>query len=557
MRDVHVSQNEEQKVASIAEKKDVFFRAFNKIPYNLIMKEIDNTLSDEYKRELHEICDLYSIYKLGNDFVTEGTNGDYIPAKLLFKMAASLVNKQARFLFSEEPDMGVVQKGEADDITDEDKRNLIVLNDLISTVLDKNMFPNILLKAAKDCFIGKRVACLINFNEDDGITIEFLNSLQFLYETKLGNPSIITKFVCFIIVVDSASLVDKRIFKKKYELDLDTNSVFLEEALYDGTGELVETITERVAIKIDFIPAVIFINDGLTGEIKGESEIEYLKDFEMWYSKLGNADFDAQRKSMNPTKYVVDMEGNSTRNLSTSPGALWDLGSDQNLDEAHTMVGMLEPKMSYSDALKITLDRIKTAAYEQVDMPNITNDALSGVITTGKALKAIYWPLLVRCKEKMKMWGPQLGSVIEIIINGAYSYPKIAKKYVDNTIVLVPHKPNVIQNTPLPEDEVEEKTSDLAEVESNVMSRKSYMKKWRLLTDNQVDEELRQIAYESQLIEDSAFNNGFAGDNLPLRQSKTDSIEQAGVNQVKSSNASGTVYKKNNYEVNSKRQEQM
>ena len=64
-------------------------------------------------------------------------------------------------------------------------------------------------------------------------------------------------------------------------------------------------------------------------------------------------------------------------------------------------------------------------------------------------------------------------------------------------------------NTPLPEDEIEEKQTDLAEVTAQVMSRKSYMKKWRNLTDDEVKEELEQIALERQMIEDSfqATNN--------------------------------------------------
>lgn len=256
------------------------------------------------------------------------------------------------------------------------------------------------------------------------------------------------------------------------------------------------------------IPASIFINDGLTGEDQGESEIEILQDYEEWYSKLSNADIDAERKSMNPTKYVVDMEANSTKKLSTAAGALWDLGSDQNLDKPNPQVGILEPGMNYSEALKTSLDRIKTVGYEQIDMPNITLESMQGAITSGKSLKAIYWPLIVRCKEKMKMWGPQLRQLVNIIIQGAMVYPGCIVNYTNDTITAVDYEIKVEQNTPLPEDEIEEKNMDLSEVESKTMSRKAYMKKWRGLTDDEVQEELEQIALERQLIEDSSFDMG-------------------------------------------------
>lgn len=490
-----MSISEEQKVTNTE-----VLTAFNKIPYALINSEVDGSARDTLS-ELTEICRYYKIYKKGAKFNVEGTNGDYVPAKLKYKMCASLINKEARFLFAEQPDIVVEPKGDVGKTLQENKDAITQMNDLIKTVLDENKFEQNLIKGAKDCFIGKRVAGLVNFNEADGITITFLPSTQFIYDTKIGNSNIITKFVCFIIVKDSVTLSEKRIFKKKYELIDDV--VYLEEVLYDGAGIELEVVTERQEILLPMIPVSIFINDGLLGDEKGESEIETLQDEESWFSKLSNADIDAQRKGMNPTKYVVDMDSNSTKNLSTGAGAFWDMGSDQNLDNAHPLVGLLEPNMSYSASLDTTLKRVKKSAYDQVDMPDI--EEMQATITSGKALKAIYWGLIVRCKEKMKMWAPQLRNMVDIIIQGAITYPHCITKYVDGELMGVPYEIKVEQNIPLPEDEIEEKNIDLSEVESKTMSRKAYMKKWRGLTDDEVQEELEQIAKERQMIEDSSF----------------------------------------------------
>ena len=107
------------------------------------------------------------------------------------------------------------------------------------------------------------------------------------------------------------------------------------------------------------------------------------------------------------------------------------------------------------------------------------------------------------------MWGPQLKVIVDIIIQGALVYPNCITKYINDNIVPVAYEINVGQNTPLPEDEIEEKNMDLSEVESKVMSRKSYMKKWRGLTDDEVQEELEQIALERTIIEDASFEGGF------------------------------------------------
>lgn len=528
--------NEEQ-LAFNEENSRAFLTVYNRIPLTLIEEEAGDNATDVLE-EIREICMYYKIYKRGKYFEAEGTNGDYNPARLRYKMAATLVNKEARFLFAEQPDITVEQKGDLEDFTEETKRALTVMNELLKSILEYNNFQDILIKGARDCFIGKRVACVINFNEHDGVTLTFLPSTQFLYEVSPTSHRVLTKFVSFTVLKDSRSNQDKRIFKKKYVLETEDNvdKVYLEEQIYDGAARLIETVTPRTEILLDFIPAVVFVNDGLSQELHGESEIESLMDFEEWYSKLSNADADAERKSMNPTKYLVDMENNSTKNLSTAAGALWDLGSDQNLENPKVLVGLLEPRMHYSEALKTTLERIKTTGYEQVDMPNITNESLSGIITSGKALKAIYWPLIVRCKEKMKMWGPALSLMSDMIIKGAMVYPNTIKKYTNEILMPVEHIVEVVQNTPLPEDEIEEKTIDLAEVEAGTMSKMSYMRKWRGMTKSQIEEELMQIASERQVVDNYFFggspSNGMNGDNNLINGLDRDEFTSAADNSL-------------------------
>ena len=517
-------------------------KAYREIPYALLREEASSNF-DMIQQEFNEICKYYKIYKRGKEFIPEGSNGDYVPAKMKYKMAYSLINKEARFLFANQPDIVINPKGDVGTDLVDNKEVLTNMNDLIHTVLTKNSFSNILLKAARDCFIGKRVACVVNFNEDTGVTITFLKSLQFIYELLPNSNGVLSKFVSFTVIKDSLSLTDKRIFKKRFERDEETGKVYIEEYIYDGAARLVETVTERQELKLGFIPAVVIVNDGLSNELYGESEVELLMDTELWYTKLSNADNDALRKSMNPTKFVVDMIPTSTKNLSTAAGAFWDLGSDQNLEQPRTQVGMLEPQMHYSEALKTTLDRMKTSGYELLDIPNITNDTLAGIITTGKALKAIYWPLIVRCTEKMSVWAPALQRLADIIIGGAIAYPNCVKAYISENIKDIPYEVDVASNTPLPEDEQEEKTMDLAEVESQTMSKKSYMKKWRGLTDEEVNEEITQIAYERQVLEDSfgtGFNNGFNGDNSVSNSLKNDNdFSRAGDNSLNKDGTQG------------------
>lgn len=478
--------------------------SYTQIPYSVFATELDGSLRNDFNQEIQEIMDFYEVYRYGSEFHPEGTNNDYVPADLHYKKAADLIDKEARFLFSIPPTFTVNPNRSG--LSDQEKEQNTVLNEFLDCALRKLKFSSELVRAAKDCFIGKRIACMLNFNENEGISITFLNSTEFLYEY-VGTE--LKRIVAIFIVKDSTNKSEQVIKKKIYEMG-DDGYCYVEEYLYSGTGVLKEEgRIERTRTLFQKIPAVIIINDGLSNDFRGKSDIEDQIDSESWYSKLANADMDSERKSMNPIRYAIDASDNSTKNLSSSPGSFWDIQSNQNGSDPKTaQVGMIEAGMNYSAALKTTLDRIENSMYSSLEIPNINSEKLQGVITSGKTLKALYWSLIVRCNEKMLVWGPALVYIAEILIDGAKLYPESVEVLMRGDMHSfdlpdIPYEVQVENNYPLPEDEQEEKTMDLAEVAAKTMSRKAYMKKWRNLTDEEVQLELEQIAIERQMLEDS------------------------------------------------------
>ena len=122
--------------------------------------------------------------------------------------------------------------------------------------------------------------------------------------------------------------------------------------------------------------------------------------------------------------------------------------------------------------------------------------------------------------------------MVKCIIEGVRLYPKVASMYMKDSLPEEEYTVRVDNQYSLPEDEADEKQTDLAEVTAQTMSKKSYMKKWRNLTDDEADEELRQIALERELLEDaftmptsgvtqSNQNSGEDG-NSPLEEEETE-----------------------------------
>lgn len=485
------------------------------LPQSLVTAELEGMYGSKVLQDMQQIINLYDVYDHGADY-TADSGLDYTPADLKYKKAKALLDKEARFLFSKPPDFYVdVDPGETSAEKKAAKDAAAVYQTLVDNVLKANQFPKILLRACKDCFIGKRVALMYNINEITGkIGISFLPSLEFVYDVDPNDANTLTKIVAFYGLNDAKSKSDQRIYKKKYELK--NGLCYYTEEVYDGMGNVVETISPETATKFNFIPAWVIVNEALTGDLLGNSEIELLQDYESWYNRMNGADLDAERKGMNPIRWTRDMSPESTKGLSISAGAYWDLSTDQNAADGVTgEVGVLDSPMSYSAALDTTLKRVENGMYEQVAVPNVSPDAMKGVVSSGKTLKAIYWDLIVRCDEKMLEWRPALQFMAECIIEGARMYPGVLGTYIDEPLPDQPYDIRVDNQYSLPEDEQEEKQIDLAEVNAQTMSKRSYMKKWRNLTDEEADEELRQIAIERQLLESSYFNPGGEPPNNP------------------------------------------
>lgn len=466
---------------------------------SMIQQELHGIFGSETLRDMREILALYNVYEEGATFDMDNTTGDYIPADHRFKIVRSIIDKEARFLFSQPP--VVIIEDTQDQVRGQDGKliNRMEPNQaLVEMVLQRNHFNSKLVRAAKDCLVGRRIAIAADFSER-GIDISFMPSLEFIYETDPQDVDVITKFIRFYSTVVNDDQNQQRIYKKKWELN-ENGYCVVSEGLYNGAGQLVEEIMPETVTPMDFIPCWVIINGGLIGDPFGRSDVEELIEDESWYSKLASKDFDSLRKGTDQIVWTMDVNPKSTKNLSRAAGSYWDLSSDPIEENRTGQVGVLDNSMAYSPALDTTLNRLRASMYSQLDVPDTTSEALTGIISSGKTMKAIYWGLMVRCDEKLLDWVPALQGLVTCIIEGSKIYPEARKIYTDEELV-DDYIVKIDNSYPILEDESEEKATDMAEVNTKVRSRKAYLKKWYGLSDEDVDDELKQIAMEQKLLE--------------------------------------------------------
>ena len=461
----------------------------------------------KYKNELLEICSYYNIYKKGKSFSPEGTSGDYVPSRIKYKQAKMLIDKEARFMFSRSPEVRVKEKHISDDGST--NQTIEQYQEIVNEVFERSKVSKKLLQGAKDCFIGKRIACLVDFSEVSGIQVHFYNALQFYSETKYGSEEL-SKFVSFECVQKSDNRNERLFLINRYEV-VGIGKVSFSSNLVNGAGKTVEELIAHKTMDMKTIPAVIITNDGLLEDSNGVSDIATLMEYEEGYSLIANADIDSERKGMNPVRYTVDMNSATTRNLSSTAGSYWDLKSEQNQENIHPMIGTLAPSMNHTESVKTTLDRIKTTMHSELDIPNISEDGMLSGITSFKALKALYFPLQTRSDEKMKTWKQAIKDIVRIIIKTALSNAETVKElYVLSELKEEQYIVEVKENYALIDDELEDKANDMQEIANNTRSRKSYLEKWRgsedLTTNKKIEEELLQIAVELNMFDTTSMN---------------------------------------------------
>lgn len=456
---------------------------------NIIQMELDGLYGSEVIKELHNIIKLYDIYE-GTGQKWDIGESDYIPTKKKTNYIKKLIKEEARFLFGKPPTFTV--KCENDNLEEQ----VEVINNYIKDLLKKNLFQDKLIKGARDCFIGKRIAIKLHADTvTKNIRVMFVPSLEFVYEPFDDKIDELKKIIFFHNLNDREDKSEQRIWKQKYEMF--ENKCLLTEGIYDGNGHVVDIIADNEDLKLSGIPAYIILNDGLSGDFKGESDVEELVDNAIAYNKLSSEDIDTLKKGMDRIIYGVDVDSEASKHFKIKPGAFWDVSTDITSEGKQASIGTISTDFNYDSRIENTLNRVKADMHEVLNIPMINNNDLKGMMTSGKSMKALYWQLITRCEEKMNSWRPALEWMILAILEMVEVYNIENLPKIDNLIV------EVENNYPLQEDEDNEVTLDLQKVNAQTMSKKSFMKKWYNFTDDIAEEELKQIQLEKQMLEDS------------------------------------------------------
>ncbi|MEG2857204.1 MAG: phage portal protein, partial [Clostridia bacterium] len=242
--------------------------AFNN--YSWIQTELSGLYGANVIREMDEIIGLYAWYD-GSAQLWDVADGlDYKPTRICTNLIKKLIKEEARFMLSRTPEMRIVP----DDA--KDTASADACEDWLGKLLDGTRFETKLVKGGRDCFIGKRVAIKLTGSANEPINVSFHSSLEFVFETDEADAGKLTKIIFFYQTTsDETDRARQRVWRQKFWLE--NGRCLLHEALYDGYGNVMQTMHDGIDTGLDFIPAYVVINDGLTGDVTGESDVSELK----------------------------------------------------------------------------------------------------------------------------------------------------------------------------------------------------------------------------------------------------------------------------------------
>ena len=93
----------------------------------------------------------------------------------------------------------------------------------------------------------------------------------------------------------------------------------------------------------------MIVNDGVSGDMDGDSDVEMIQDEDSWYSKMRSANLDTVRKTMNAITWVSGAKPEAIKKLVNEPGVVWDLQADPVLDGKTPTTGTIENSFSYGE----------------------------------------------------------------------------------------------------------------------------------------------------------------------------------------------------------------
>lgn len=420
---------------------------------------------------------------------------DFKPTQEVRNHVKRIIKRQARFMFGVAPTIMLKGYDKKDNEKAEELRQFLDKN-----IFEKNEFWNDTLKAFLDATIGKRVLLRVEANPNEPIKLRYHSMDEFTYEVDPKDYKRFVKVTIAYMNKEGELRPDAQQVWRRWQYVLKEDGYcYLTYGTYDGYCKPIEET--EVNTMFTEIPCKVILNDAMLGDLQGSSDVRDLIDMQNDYNRTNSDYRDALKFKMFEQPVFIDADEDSVDDIKIAPNAMIELHTDPTIEGGKADAKMLSSSFSFVQGAKEFIDGLKNDMYDTMDQPKPEDIK---TVPSGIALRMTFYDLMSRCDEKWGAWESALKwlvkfSVKSIIQLGLFKGEWKAEWNTLDFKIVITH------NYPIPEDEKENKTTGIQEVQANVRSIESYIKEFS-------DEEDYESEYNTILKEIKDVNNATQDD---------------------------------------------
>lgn len=282
---------------------------------------------------------------------------------------------------------------------------------LLNQLWKENKMRSKLISAARDRLLADRVVCKIVFNPQTGkLKWAFRPDTEFfpVYSDDDYEEMIACHFIRQKIVDDGDDEIlalQKQTFTLEGPEDgtPDQMMCYIEEGVYNAEDlELIEQITPKTPMELNFIPVVAFTVNDLLAEPDGDSEVADMRRQNDILNQLNEDAIDAMKFEMFAPIVISNGPDGISQQIQVAPNGVIELPSTG--DGSAASVKRLESGFKWKEAYKETYMRVKGAMHEISGLPHLVPQEMNFGGLNTDTLQIIFHDIIADTEEHWLAW---------------------------------------------------------------------------------------------------------------------------------------------------------
>lgn len=353
---------------------------------------------------------------------------DYDPTRYATNYFKAIINRKARWQMGGKHGIRVPRKN-----VDTDEQRMEpgyepspaqVKSDAQSEAYEKllyqlwreNKMRSSLVQAARDRLIADRVVCKIVFNPNNGkLRWLWRPDTEFIpvfsdddYEELIAAHFVRQKLVD--VNGDEEEAIQIQTFSMEGEGE--NRKCYLTEAVYlDKDLSLIQQITPKTSMELDFIPVVLVPVTDLLAEYNGNSEVADLREQNDVLNQMNEDAIDSLKFEMFSMTAVLNAPEGTADRMRIAPNAVLEARGYN--DTSTPDIKKVEGGFRWKDAFKDQYTRVKSAMHEISGLPQIVPQEMNFGGLNGDVLRVLFHDIITDTEEHWISWGYALEELHE------------------------------------------------------------------------------------------------------------------------------------------------